>query len=446
MLSRVRALALLVVASLVALGALPPAADAATLRLVLAADSPKPGAVLHLAVTVSPARGLSSGTATVRFSTGSVTVHLIRSTSTRLKAGVRVPAKAHAGRVTVVLHVRTTAGVSLAASKSVVITSPLPTATPSPSASASSSPKPTTTPSPSPTSSASASPSSSPTSPPAGSPQIGGCPVFPASNVWNKPVTSLPVASNSSTLITSIGASTGLHPDFGSYLGYGIPYNLANASTPRYTFAFDYDTQSDAGPYPIPANPAIEDGSDAHLLVVDTSSCTLYETFATATDGHGHWTGGSGAIWSLTSNALRPDGWTSADAAGLPILAGLVRYDEVAAGFIGHAIRFTAVKTRAAHIYPARHDASDLTSSSYPPMGLRVRMKASYDISKLPAQAKVIAQAMKTYGMILADNGSNWYFQGASDPAFDDDQLNALKAIPGSAFEVVDTTGFVSGP
>jgi hypothetical protein len=158
------------------------------------------------------------------------------------------------------------------------------------------------------------------------------------------------------------------------------------------------------------------------------------------------WAAGSGATWDLRSNALRPAGWTSADAAGLPILPGLVRYDEVAAGFIGHAIRFTAPQTQRAYIYPARHYASSLTGAQYPPMGARFRLKASYDISTLPYQARVIAQAMKTYGIILADNGSSWFFQGASDPRFDDNQLNVMKGIPGSAFEVVDTTGFVSGP
>jgi len=275
---------------------------------------------------------------------------------------------------------------------------------------------------------------------------VGGCAVFPADNVWNEPVSGRPVAAGSSTMIASIGASTGLHPDFGSYAGYGIPYNLADASTPRYTIPFTYADESDPGPYPVPASPAMEAGSDAHLLVVDTSSCTLYEMWDTAPDGKGGWTAGSGAIWSLRSNALRPDGWTSADAAGLPILPGLVRYDEVAAGVIRHAIRFTAVNTRNTHIYPARHDASSNSSASVPPMGLRVRLKASYDISGLPPQARVIAQAMQTYGLILADNGSNWYFQGASDPRFSDDQLNTLKGIPGGAFEVVDTTGFVNGP
>jgi hypothetical protein len=353
-----------------------------------------------------------------------VTVRLTRASSVRLAGVVRVPARAHPGRVSVSLRVRTAAGLVLAATRSVVVAAPKP-------------------PSPGPIASPTPSPSPSPTT---GAPKVGGCAVFPADNVWNEPVSGLPVAAGSSTLIASLGASTGLHPDFGSYAGYGIPYNIADASTPRYTIPFTYADESDPGPYPVPASPAVEAGSDAHLLVVDTSTCTLYETWDTAPDGKGGWTAGSGASWSLRSNALRPDGWTSADAAGLPILPGLVRYDEVAAGFIGHAIRFTAVTTRDAHIYPARHDASSNSSLSVPPMGLHVRLKASYDISGLPPQALVIAQAMKTYGLILADNGSNWYFQGASDPGFSDDQLNTLKGIPGSAFEVLDTAGFVNGP
>ena len=444
---RLRTLVLVAALSLVAVTAAAPFADAAVLHLALRSNSPAPGAMLHLTVTVSPLRAVASGTAVVGFSTGRVTLHLARPSSTRLTGSVRVPARARAGRVTVSLRVHTAAGLLLVATRSVVVATPAPRPTPSPSASPTPSPTPTASPSPSPSPTATPSPSPTPSiSPSPGAPQVGGCQLFPANNVWNEPVSGLAVASNSSTLIASIGASTGLHPDFGSYAGYAIPYNLANASTPHYAIAFDYADESDPGPYPVPASPAIEAGSDAHLLVVDTSTCILYETWATAPDGKGGWTAGSGAIWSLGSNALRPDGWTSADAAGLPILPGLVRYDEVVAGSIDHAIRFTAVTTRNAHIYPARHDASSNGSLSVPPMGLRVRLKVSYDISGLPPQARVIAQAMKTYGLILADNGSNWYFGGASDPGFSDDQLNTLKGIPGSAFEVVDTTGFVNGP
>ncbi len=451
---RLRTLVPIIAVSLLAASVGAPSADAAVLRLALSSNSPAPGAVLRLSVRVSPRRTIASGTAVVRFSTGRVTVRLSRASSVRLSGSVRVPARAHVGRVSVSLRVRTAAGLVLVATRSVAVAAPRrPSATPTPSRAPGSSPgqspspSPAVSPSQAPSPSPSQAPSTAPTPTPApGAPQVGGCEVFPADNVWNEPVSGLPVAADSSTLIGSIGSSTSLHPDFGSYAGYGIPYNLADASTQRYPIPFTYADESDPGLYPVPVSPAIEGGSDAHLLVVDTSTCTLYETWDTAPDGKGGWTAGSGAIWSLRSNALRPDGWTSADAAGLPILPGLVRYDEVAAGFVGHAIRFTAVNTRRAHIYPARHDASSNTSPSVPPMGLRVRLKTSYDIGSLPPQARVIAQAMQTYGLILADNGSNWYFQGASDPRFSDDQLNTLKSIPGSAFEVVDTTGFVNGP
>jgi hypothetical protein len=276
------------------------------------------------------------------------------------------------------------------------------------------------------------------------SPSLHGCPVFPASNVWNKPITTLPARPDSRTLVGSIGATAHLHPDFGSFAGYGIPFNLVGALTPRPHVAFDYADESDDVGYPIPSEPKIEAGSDAHLLLVDTDACRLYELWGTRQTDSG-WAAGSGATWSLTSNHLRPSGWTSADAAGLPILPGLVRYDEVAAGAIRHAIRFTAPRTRRAFVYPARHFASSSTSASLPPMGLRLRLKASFDISGLPRQARVIARAMQVYGIILADNGSPWFFQGASDPRFDDDQLDALKGIPGSDFEAVDTSGFVNG-
>jgi hypothetical protein len=277
-------------------------------------------------------------------------------------------------------------------------------------------------------------------------PEAPACPIFPASNVWNRRVDGLPVAANSQTMIASIGASTGLHPDFGETLSYGIPYTVVGAATPRTTVTFDYDDESDHVGYPIPASPRIEAGSDRHILLVERDECRLYELYAVRRVAGGGWAAGSGATWDLRSNALRPAGWTSADAAGLPILPGLVRWDEVAAGEIRHAIRFTADETRRAYIYPARHFASDSTDPSLPPMGLRVRLKASFDVTSLPPQARVIAVAMQRYGMILADNGSSWFFQGVSDTRWSDDQLNVLKGIPGSAFEVVDTTGFVSGP
>jgi hypothetical protein len=270
------------------------------------------------------------------------------------------------------------------------------------------------------------------------------CSMFPASNVWNRRVDSLPVAANSATLINTIGAGSRGHPDFGEYLGYGIPVNVVDGSTPRSSVSFTWPDESDAGPYPIPPSPRIEGGSDRHILMWDLDACRLYELFAATRTSSG-WRAGSGAIWNLRSNALRPDGWTSADAAGLPILPGLVRYEEVAAGVIDHAIRFTAPVTRDAHIYPARHHAGSGTSSSLPPMGMRVRLKDDFDMSDYSPRMRVILVAMQRYGMILADNGSPWYFSGVSDIRWDDEELNELKQLRGSDFEVVDTTGFVNG-
>ena len=285
--------------------------------------------------------------------------------------------------------------------------------------------------------------------PAADAPQVAGapdCTVFPADNVWNEPVDGLSVASNSSTLISTIGSSRSFHMDFGSYAGYGIPYQVVDGSTPLRNVAFDYADESDAGPYPIPVTPLVEDGSDGHMLMVDRDNCKLYELFAARQSASGAWHAGSGAIWDLSSNALRPDGWTSADAAGLPILPGLVRYDEVAAGAIDHALRFTVPQTRDTYIYPATHEASSSSSTSLPPMGLRVRLKASADLTGLSPDAKVIAVALQTYGMILADNGSPWYVSGASDPRFNDDVLHQLDRFHGSDLEVVDTSGLVNGP
>ena len=276
-------------------------------------------------------------------------------------------------------------------------------------------------------------------------PTLAGCAVFPADNPWNQDISNSPVNANSNAYINSIGSAKGLHPDFGENEQYGIPYNIADNSTPKYSVAFDYADESDKGPYPIPDRPAIEAGSDQHLIVLQKDECKLYELYDATlnTERGAGWTAGSGAIWDLRSNALRPEGWTSADAAGLPILPGLVRYGEVNAGAINHAIRFTAPKTQRAYIHPATHYASSSNDAALPPMGLRVRLKASYDISKLPTQAKVIATAMKKYGMILADNGSSWFFQGAYSPGWNDDDLNTLKNIPGSAFEAVDTGALV---
>jgi hypothetical protein len=269
------------------------------------------------------------------------------------------------------------------------------------------------------------------------------CPVFPADNPWNTPVDNLPVESDSATIIDSIGASKGLHADFGSGLWQGqpigIPYNVVPKTQRKYTVTFDYADESDPGPYPIPPNVKVEGGSDRHALIEDKDGCRLYELYDLRKVGT-KWYAGSGAIWSLNSNALRPAGWTSADAAGLPILPGLARYDEVAAGKIDHALRFTVSHTRRAYIYPARHYASTSTDPSLPPMGLRVRLKASFDISGFPTQARVVLQALKTYGMMVADNGSDWYISGVPDSRWSNDDLHTLGQVPGSAFEVVDTS------
>jgi hypothetical protein len=281
-------------------------------------------------------------------------------------------------------------------------------------------------------------------------PTIGGCPLFPASNAWNQRVDMLPVEPDSAALIASIGLDAPVHADFGSGLWdgsrIGIPYVVVHGKqTPKSRVAFDYADESDKGPYPIPANvpiegqPANTDG-DRHALIVDRDSCKLYELYALHRQGS-RWAAGSGAIWNLRSNALRPAGWTSADAAGLPILPGLARWDgDASTGTIDHALRFTASRTRRAYVYPARHYASSDTDPSLPPMGLRVRLKASVDISKLPPQARIVATAMKRYGMILADNGSPWYVSGAPSPHWSNDQLHALGQLTGADFEVVDTS------
>ncbi len=276
-------------------------------------------------------------------------------------------------------------------------------------------------------------------------PSAPACPVFPAGNVWNQDISTLPVASDSDTLIAKIGLDTGLHPDFSSYRGYGIPYNTVPGSQRMVTVRFDYSSQSDHVGYPIPRRPRIEAGSDHHMLIVNSGTCKLYEMWNVRHTRRG-WRAGSGAVWKMTSNALRPDGWTSADAAGLPILPGLVRYPEVAAGAIDHALRFTAPQTRDAHIYPARHDAGAGSSASLPAMGLRVRLKASFDLSQLSPQARVVAVALEHYGMILADNGSPWYVSGVSNKQFNDDDLRTLNHITGRDLEVVDTSGLVNTP
>jgi hypothetical protein len=271
------------------------------------------------------------------------------------------------------------------------------------------------------------------------------CRVFPSTNVWNKRVDGLPVRADSDTLVDSIGVDAPLHPDFDSHSGYGIPWNVVSSSTPRRTVSFQWPDESDRVKYPIPSSPRIEGGSDRHLLMIDKSACKLYELYAARKRTDGTWRAGSGAVWDLDSNKLRPSGWTSADAAGLPILPGLVRYDEVAAGAILHALRFTAPTTRTSWIYPARHQAGDSSSSDLPPMGLRVRLKASVDISGFPTSARVLLTALKRYGMILADNGSPWYVTGAPDAHWNDDAMHTLGRLHGSDFEAVDTSNLRNG-
>jgi hypothetical protein len=268
---------------------------------------------------------------------------------------------------------------------------------------------------------------------------IETCPVFPADNIWNTDIRHEPVHARSGTWLASMkSSSTKLHPDFGDE--YGIPFTTTDSTHPTVGIEFDYADESDPGPFPFGADSPIEGGSDRHAIMVDTESCTLYELF----DAHwnnGHPTAGSGAIWDLRSNALRPNQWTSADAAGLPIYPGLLRYDEVLAGSITHAIRFTAIPTDGTHLWPARHDASDKSGKTYPPMGARFRMKKAFDAGGYSAQAKVIITAMKHYGLILADNGSNWYFQGAEDPRWPSSLIEELKRIPASAFVAIDESG-----
>ena len=290
---------------------------------------------------------------------------------------------------------------------------------------------------------------SKPAAPSSSSANMSGCAMFPPDNIWNTPIDKLPVNALSEQWLTSIGKARGFHPDFGSGLWkggpIGIPYNLAGAGTPKFTVSFEYAGESDPGPYPIVPNPNFEFGSDHHLLTVDSSNCTLYEIYAAHQKG-ADWTGGSGAIWDLSSNALRPAGWTSADAAGLPILPGLVRYDEVASGQIKHALRFTASATKG-YIWPARHlTTNNSGAAGIPPMGARFRLKADFDISAYPPEVQVILQAMKTYGIMLADNGSNWFISGAPDPRWNDDDLHTLSQVKGSEFEAVDTSGLMKDP
>jgi hypothetical protein len=272
------------------------------------------------------------------------------------------------------------------------------------------------------------------------------CQVFPRDNPWNKPVDGLPVAPDSDRVVRSIGLGAYVHPDFGAGIWegarIGIPYVTVSRRQRRVPVSFDYADESDHGPYPVPRNVPIEGGrgstGDRHVIVVDRDRCRLYELYAAYPVDRGRrWRAGSGAIWSLRSNKLRPSGWTSADAAGLPILPGLARYEDVSRGSIDHALRFTAPRTRRAFVYPARHYASSSTDPALPPMGLRVRLKASFDVSGFPPQSRIVLRALKRFGMILADNGSPWYISGSPSRGWHDDDLHQLQKVHGSDFEVV---------
>jgi hypothetical protein len=270
--------------------------------------------------------------------------------------------------------------------------------------------------------------------------------MFPSNNAWNQNVSKLPVRSDSATLVRRIsttGGRTMLHADFGGGGAYGIPFKVVPATQPRVPIHYTaYGDESDPGPFPIPSNAPVEGGSsstgDRHVLVVQQSTCHLFELYDAHWRGSG-WDAASGADWNLASNQLRTLGWTSADAAGLPILPGLARYGEVRNGAINHALRFTVAKTQRGYILPATHFASSSTDATLPPMGLRLRLNASYDLSRFHGQALVILRALKQYGMIVADNGGSWFISGAADPRWNDDDLNQLKPVPGSAFQAVNT-------
>jgi hypothetical protein len=283
---------------------------------------------------------------------------------------------------------------------------------------------------------------------------ISGCPVFPADNVWHADVSRLPLHRNSSTFVTNVGQSRPLHPDFGSGLIDGAPFGMPITTVPAGTrpvpVRFLYADESDPGPYLIPRNARIEGGpnatGDRHVIAFDPAGCKVYELYAAHPNADGSWAADSGAIFDLRSNRLRKPGDTSADAAGLSIMAGLVRYDEVAAGHVDHALRITVPKTQSAYIWPARHEASSNSDAGLPPMGLRLRLKASVDTSRMPFQARVVAEALKRYGAIVADNGAAWFFGGTEDSRWDNDQLNALKSLHGSDFEAVDESGLMVDP
>ena len=290
--------------------------------------------------------------------------------------------------------------------------------------------------------------------------QTEDCTIFPANAMWNTPIDSLPVNANSDLYIETIGADSGLHPDFGSGIWppedggpIGIPFVILEEEPPMVDITFVQDwgvEESDPGPYPVPADAPIEGGPDSegdrHVLVVDTVNCMLYELYYAFPQEDGSWEADSGAVWDMSTNDLRPATWTSADAAGLPIFPLLVRYDEVASGSINHAIRFTVPETRREFVWPARHYASELEDEAYPPMGQYFRLKADYDISGFSPEVQVILQAMKTYGLILADNGSAMFISGAPDERWDNDVLHEIDVVTASDFEAVDISSLMVDP
>ncbi len=293
-----------------------------------------------------------------------------------------------------------------------------------------------------------------PRAPFAPSPGLGGCPLFPADSYWRADVRQLAVHSRSPAWVSAVGTTRRVHADFGSGLWaggpIGIPYTLVPGSQPRVAMSFTYASESDPGPYPIPVGAPIEGGpaatGDRHVLVVETGSCTLFESFAAYPQPNGSWRAGSGAVFSLNSNAFRPAGWTSADAAGLPILPGLVRYDEVATGRIDHALRITVPRTQSASVWPARHQAGSTTDANVPPMGAWVRLKANVDPTRFTGSARVVVETLQRHGGIVADNGSAWYVSGAPDERWNNDNLHQLDVLTGANFEFVDTAPLVADP
>jgi hypothetical protein len=271
-------------------------------------------------------------------------------------------------------------------------------------------------------------------------PREYGCPLFPANNALNRDISHAPLDPNSAAYVNSIGAALHLHADFGTNPAYGIPYTVVPRSQPKLPVKFsEYGAESDPGPYPVPQSAPVEgagEEGDRHVLVLQRGSCRVYELYE-ARRLSGGWEAGSGAVFNLRSNALRPEGWTSADAAGLPILPLLARYPEVRAGRIDHALRVTVSRTQRGYIHPATHLASSDDDPSLPPMGLRLRLKAGFSLAGYHGQALVILRALKRYGLIVADNGSSWYITGAPNPGWNDEDLDQLKTVPGSAFEAV---------